>query len=1475
MPKDTVPKDTVPKDTVPIPTTVRTTRSKRTKSPAKKQPSKRRVPGKEPSLEPVQPETVEPETENKQPQQQRNEESSEDGSNEEVIAPVNVFDREKKEYDSIQSSIPTIKESDLTTPESKALTLQSILEDIDVGEQGLYPDLNDPLFSVKIAQRGEFFNNQIIGKVEDVTTQSAIDCTAPFEILPNQQFAKNFLSPHTPYNSLLLYNELGTGKTCSAIGITEQVRALNRQSGTTTGRARLDDESAGARKILIVASPNVQDNFRLQLFDPAKLVEVGGPGSNIWDINSCVGNQILAEINPTSTTAQLTREYITMRAKQIIDNAYEFVGYTALSLRILSIADIPNLIEKRKLDNTEIQRLRAAFDGRLMVIDEVHNIIGKEEESRELKKISALMYKLVKYCSIKLLFLSATPMYNSYKEIIWLVNIMNVNDRRAVIQPGQVFDSSGNFIEPQVDNTDPARPITLVEGGRDLLKRKLTGYVSYVRGENPYVFPYRIYPDLFAPVDKQITPETYPKYQLNRRPITDPIRQLKVYVSGIGSYQRKVYRECIKRLHETHDDFESRESFGYITIQAPLGFLNMTYPSEEFDEFMAPTQSSVSQSSQSSVSQSTQSSVSQSSQSPAQQPRSKLDSILNTMRGSSGLKRIMTYDQNTTTGHISNFRYNKTAYGEIFKPSEIGKYSAKIAEICDLVRNSEGIVLIYSKYIDGGLVPMALALEEMGLTRYQHSSNPNGPSSLFRTPPTAPLDALTMLPGAVESPARYAMITGSRFYSHSNVSDLAVCTSKENIRGQLIKCILISDAGAEGVDFRMLRRVHVIDPWYNINHIEQIIGRAVRNKSHCWLPLSDRNVEIYLHCTSLRKTESESESSQVEEQEQEQEAIDMYMYRLAEKKAITQGAVTRLLKEISVDCLLNINQTNYTEANMNQTIRLRLSTRGKEIDYRIGDKPYTSICDFMANCEYSCNVPAQLSELYPKTRDLLTAIEPDIQSYNYQYLQTNYARIAKRIRELYRESTFYTLEQLRREINLRKPFPIEHIYYTITVFLQNHSEWLVNNKGRRGYLVYRRNETEPANSIYVFQPIDVSDPYASIYDRTAIIPARNKTIPILLPDNVVDDSLVPQTVPNKQVAIQEKPQSAQRQPSMQESVRPRLSAPEQLVEIQTQINQITATRPNRKDAFEHIRVAMDLVNRYFKIDAVHCLKYFIHRNIDTMDLPLKLDLLRLVSNKTTTEIPANVPANVTLVLVQTIQKYFEDRTVDQSSTSNKTVVLADTVQTSSGADTGTAAIGTTLGNNHVFVYKQASSSWIEMSMDEAMEHPRIKRYLEITVGTAVNNKLLKDLNDAKERIKRDANKTSYHIGYYGLFKHEVILKARNLLGSRVVAGAALHLEGKGFVLARINDICDQVNIKKPPPTYMQDAVKPVTAIVYELICRYFTEQGFLLFLTREQTVGSKIDQFIVATETIAGITQYVREVRNEPVAKKKPAKAKN
>ena len=175
-------------------------------------------------------------------------------------------------------------------------------------------------------------------------------------------------------------------------------------------------------------------------------------------------------------------------------------------------------------------------------------------------------------------------------------------------------------------------------------------------------------------------------------------------------------------------------------------------------------------------------------------------------------------------------------------------------------------MLIYSQWLDSGLIPMALALEEMGFTRAIGNS-------LFENSSVSPVDYMSMKTKEESdsesfSPVKYAFITGYPRLSPNNVDEINLLTGENNVNGKMAKVVLISKAASEGIDLKNIRQVHILEPWYTMSRIEQIIGRAVRSFSHQKLPFEKRNVEIFLHGTMLKDTDVE--------------ATDLYIYRLAE-----------------------------------------------------------------------------------------------------------------------------------------------------------------------------------------------------------------------------------------------------------------------------------------------------------------------------------------------------------------------------------------------------------------------------------------------------------------------------------------------------------------------------------------------------------------------------------------------------------------
>ena len=258
--------------------------------------------------------------------------------------------RESNNNSSNNSSNDSTSNSSNTSQQSKINSLFS------------YPSLDDENMMIKISEKREFYDSkayeQNIDKLNEIASKI---CSQDFQLAPHQIFIRNFLSKMTPYNSLLLYHGLGTGKTCSAIGVAEEMRQYMQQMNIR-------------KKILIIASPNVQDNFKLQLFNESKLKKLE---NGTWNISTCVGKSLYKEINILNDD-NIEKEEILEKVNSLINKYYEFMGYTKLA----------SLINSKKKKGV----LKETFEGRLLIIDEAHNIRPSDKKQ---KKVSSALNMLI------------------------------------------------------------------------------------------------------------------------------------------------------------------------------------------------------------------------------------------------------------------------------------------------------------------------------------------------------------------------------------------------------------------------------------------------------------------------------------------------------------------------------------------------------------------------------------------------------------------------------------------------------------------------------------------------------------------------------------------------------------------------------------------------------------------------------------------------------------------------------------------------------------------------------------------------------------------------------------------------------------------------------------------------------------------------------------------------------------------------
>ena len=588
---------------------------------------------------------------------------------------------------------------------------------------------------------------------------------AEFTLQSHQRFLRRVLSPDSPIRNLLMVHGTGVGKTCTAIQIAEEYIL----------RPEFQD-----KKVMVVASRAVQENFRTQIFDMSRVYvdSVAGTLSS----KQCTGRRYLdmltrIESEPKNWNNPDTRDKLESIADKMIGEFYEFMGYYSFGNQIRDHLEGP-------LADIDMAWVHENFDNRLLIIDEAHNI--RESKNVEVVKgIAKGLENLVKTAKgLVLVFLTATPMFDSYDEIVFYMNLFLWNDRK---QEPEDSVSIEDFFNPDA---------TLLPGEKGEKFRKwCQDYVSYVRGENPFTFPFRLPPPVLAPPKAT-------RMGFNRKPI--------------GTDERIKYLDLV-------------ESIATGTQLEALGGIVAEGDEEE-------------------------------------QQRAAMMPTVAVLPGKKSFSQVF-----RTTG--KQYVYAKEA---CLTPAELPSYSAKFASVIKSIETGKGLALVYSNFATMGARLFAMALEE-------HGYLPARGETLFAKPSYTG-----------NTKGRYVLLTSdTRDAELSKLVDLT--KRRENSEGTMVRVIISSPLVSEGVDFRYIRQVHVLDPWWNMSRIEQVVGRALRTCSHQLLTFEQQNCAVYLHV--IRTGDG-------------RECFDEYTYRTrVEPKAVKIANVRKVISESAMDCPLQ-NQIN-------------------------------------------------------------------------------------------------------------------------------------------------------------------------------------------------------------------------------------------------------------------------------------------------------------------------------------------------------------------------------------------------------------------------------------------------------------------------------------------------------------------------------------------------------------------------------------
>lgn len=656
----------------------------------------------------------------------------------------------------------------------------------------------------------------------------SVSSSRDFKLQPNQRFLRRVLSPDSPTRNLLMVHGTGVGKTCTAIQIAEEYIL----------RPEFQD-----KRVFVLANPSIQENFKTQIFDITRVqTDVDG----LLLSKQCTGRRYLdiiqrSQSEPLRLTDKNQQAKIMRMANRIIGEFYEFQGYQGFAKVVTDKQQ--ELKSQNEMDNW----IHETFDNRLIIVDEAHNL-RETTESDSSKLVAIALERILKTANgVTLVLLTATPMYDQYDELLYYFNLFLWNDRRidlkSAIKSSEIFTESGAF----------------KEGGEEKFRGWCQDYVSFVKGENPFTFPFRLNPpdNLIAEPDR--TTDIF----------GEPIQQQRKYLKLTKSFLSPQQEKAVKGL---------------------------------------------------------------------------------TVRATSDPRLICMFPENKSFRETFEKQESMYTYrGEQFlAPSKVALYSSKFGLIMNILESSSGIVFVYSNLAESGAQLFSMCLEE-------HGYEPAIGSRLLKD---------TSNEISRGSKGKYVLFTSET--SDSDINKALIRLKRpENANGSDIRVVIASPKVSEGVDFRYVRQIHVLDPWFNMSRIEQVLGRGMRTCSHSLLPFEDQNCTVYLHvCRYPNST---------------QETLDEFIYRVfVEAKAHKIAKVKRIVMESAMDCPLqkDINSLPY-DWSRELKIPQKRAQDGKELSLSLSEMSAPTFEDTIP--ELVCNVKSsEKDELHDRPLSAILDVRDEV-----------------------------------------------------------------------------------------------------------------------------------------------------------------------------------------------------------------------------------------------------------------------------------------------------------------------------------------------------------------------------------------------------------------------------------------------------------------------------------------------------------------
>jgi superfamily II DNA or RNA helicase len=187
-------------------------------------------------------------------------------------------------------------------------------------------------------------------------------------------------------------------------------------------------------------------------------------------------------------------------------------------------------------------------------------------------------------------------------------------------------------------------------------------------------------------------------------------------------------------------------------------------------------------------------------------------------------------------------------------------YSIKFYKIMKKIKKCKGTIFIYSNFLQfGGIKSFIKVLEYHKYKNFKE----HGKGKL-----------------------RFAIWSGDESHEKKElIKDYF--NKKENVDGSMLKILLGSPSIKEGVSLLRVQQVHILEPYWNMSRMDQIIGRAIRFCSHKDVAAAEREVKVYIYmAVGLKANEI---------------TVDKHILDLAFKKKELTDQFDDIMKETAID----------------------------------------------------------------------------------------------------------------------------------------------------------------------------------------------------------------------------------------------------------------------------------------------------------------------------------------------------------------------------------------------------------------------------------------------------------------------------------------------------------------------------------------------------------------------------------------------